>query len=290
MSQVLNQLVQLMSLEDIEAGIYRGASQDLGFGAVFGGQVLGQALSAAQKTIDPERQVHSLHAYFLRPGDVRQPIVYKVDVIRNGRSFSTRRVEAIQHGKAIFYLSASFQLPEEGFVHQQSMPDVTPPEALKSELELAREHADLIPLPIRDKFTCERPIESRPVEPFNPLKPAPAEASRHVWIRANGQLDAPHPVHQYLLAYASDFNFLPTALLPHARSFMDPGLQVASIDHSMWFHRPFDFSEWLLYQMDSPVTSGARGLVRGQIFNRAGDLVASTAQEGLLREKLKLNN
>lgn len=285
MSQVLQELVQLMSLETIEQGIYRGESQDLGFGAVFGGQVLGQALSAAQKTISEERHVHSLHSYFLRPGDVNQPIVYLVNSLRDGRGFSTRRVEAVQNGKAIFYMSASFQISESSFEHQQSMPKVAAPESLKSELELAREHADMLPPQVRDKFICERPIESRPVELFNPLKPSVAEGKRHSWLRANGALNAPLTVHQYLLAYASDFNFLPTALLPHGRSFMDPKLQIASIDHAMWFHRPFDFTDWILYQMDSPVSSGARGLVRGQFFNRAGEIVASTIQEGLLRER-----
>ncbi|MER2490896.1 acyl-CoA thioesterase II [Catenovulum sediminis] len=285
MTTVLQELVDLMALERIEQGIYRGQSQDLGFGAVFGGQVLGQALSATQQTVDNERYIHSFHSYFLRPGDVANPIIYKVDVIRDGRSFCTRRVEAIQHGKPIFYLTASFQKAETGFDHQTKMPNVKGPEGLASELEFARAYQDQIPISIREKFICDKPIEIRPVELLNPLKPEPAPPHRHIWLKANGSLPTQNVVHKYLLAYASDFNFLVTALQPHGRTFMDPGLQVATIDHSMWFHRPFNFDDWLLYQIDSPSASGARGLVRGQIFDRQGNLVASCAQEGVMRDK-----
>lgn len=285
MSAVLDELIGLMSLERIEQGIYRGQSQDLGFGAVFGGQVLGQALSAAQQTVQPERDVHSFHSYFLRPGDVKHPIIYKVDVIRDGKGFSTRRVEAIQHGKTIFYLTASFQIEEYGVDHQAQMPDVVGPEQLVSELEFARVNQHLIPATIRDKFTCDKPIEIRPVELINPLKPEILPPHRHIWLKANGSVPDNIATHKFLLAYASDFNFLTTALQPHGRSFMDPNMKVATIDHSIWFHRPFKFDDWLLYQIDSPSASGARGLVRGQLFNRAGQLVASCVQEGVLRFK-----
>ncbi|WP_111978621.1 acyl-CoA thioesterase II [Algibacillus agarilyticus] len=286
MSAVLDELISLVNLEKIEAGLFRGQSQDLGFGAVFGGQVLGQALSAAQQTIGNERAVHSFHSYFLRPGDVLHPIVYQVETIRDGKSFATRRVEAIQHGKTIFYLTASFQLPETSFDHQNKMPlDVPLPESLMSELDFIRANQDKIPTHLRDKFTGEKPIEVKPVEFVNPLEPRAMPAKRHIWFKANGGLSDCQHEHKYLLAYASDFNFLTTALQPHGRSIMDRGLQVATIDHSMWFHRPFRFDDWLLYVVESPSASGARGFVRGEIYNRQGELVASAAQEGVVRIK-----
>lgn len=285
MSQVLTELIELLQLEKIEQKLYRGQSQDLGFGAVFGGQVLGQSLAAAQYTVAPDRFVHSYHSYFLRPGDVTAPIVYDVELIRDGKSFSTRRVEAIQHGKPIFYLTASFQAPESGLDHQSDMPKVTAPEQLTSELEFARKYKAMIPLHIRDKFTSEKPIEIRPVEFINPLQPQVAPPTRHVWLKANGSLPKNSPqLSQFLLSYASDFNFLTTALLPHGRSFMEKQLKVATIDHSMWFHRPFTFDDWLLFSIHSPSASGARGFVRGEIFNRSGQLVASATQEGVIRE------
>ncbi len=285
MSVVLRELLDLLDLEKIEEGIFRGQSQDLGFGAVFGGQVMGQALSAAQQTVPPDRHAHSLHSYFLMPGDAKRPIVYEVDVMRDGRSFSARRVKAVQKGRPIFFMSASFQVEDEGFDHQSPMPMVPPPEGLASELELAQRIADKIPESKRATWLVERPIEVRPVRPLDPLHPAPAEPIRYVWFRANGRMPDDPGVHKYLLAYASDFNFLPTSLQPHGRSLFDPRLHVATIDHSMWFHRPFRFDDWLLYAIDSPSASGARGLVRGQIFSRDGRLVASAVQEGLLRER-----
>lgn len=285
MSKVLAELIDLLTLEKIEQGIYRGQSQDLGFGAVFGGQVLGQALSAAQQSVPSERNLHSFHSYFLRSGDVKHPIVYKVDVIRDGKSFCTRRVEAIQHGQTIFYLTASFQKTEPGFEHQASMPDVKGPDGLISELELARQYKDSIPAPIRDKFISDKPLEFRPVELINPLKPEKSEPYRHIWLKANGEVAAGSKAHQYLLAYASDFNFLVTSLQPHARSFIEPSMQVATLDHSMWFHREFNLNDWLLFVIDSPSASGARGFVRGQFFNQQGELVASCAQEGVIRDR-----
>lgn len=283
MSQVLQELLDVLKLEKIEEGLFRGQSQDLGFGAVFGGQVIGQALSAAQATVEEERTVHSFHCYFLRAGDVKRPIVYDVENIRDGRSFSTRRVQAIQHGKTVFYLTASFQLAEKGFEHQDTMPEVPGPEGLLSELDYARKYRTFLPEKIRDKFTADKPIEIRPVSLHNPMKPEVMEPTRHVWFRANGSLPDVTSVHKYMLAYASDFNFLPTSTQPHGVSYMTPGLKMATIDHAMWFHHDFRFDDWLLYSIDSPSASGARGLVRGQFFTREGKLVASTIQEGLIR-------
>ncbi len=285
MSKVLDDLLNLLTLETIEDGLYRGQSQDLGFGAVFGGQVIGQALSAAKETLPPERVSHSFHSYFLRPGDAKKPIVYDVENIRDGKSFSARRVQAIQYGKPIFYMTASFQQQEQGFEHQDVMPQVPGPEGLVSDLDIYREHEELIPAPLRNKFICEKPIEMRFVTPYNPFKPEKDEPKRYVWLKANGNMPADTRVHKYLLAYASDFNFLPTALQPHGVSFAQPNMQVATIDHAMWFHRDFRMDDWGLYAIDSPSASGQRGLVRGQIYTRDGVLVASTIQEGVMRDR-----
>lgn len=280
---VLEELLRLLELERIEENLFRGQSQDLGWGAIFGGQVVGQALSAAAQTVPQDRPVHSLHAYFLRRGDARLPVVYDVDRIRDGKSFTTRRVVAIQNGQPIFNFSASFQRVERGFEHQAPMPDARAPDGLLSEQDLARRLADRIPEPLRARATATTPIEIRPVAPVNPLEPDVREPARHVWYRARGQLPDVPAVHQYLLAYASDFHFLTTAMQPHGVSWLSPGMQVASLDHAMWFHRPFRLDEWLLYSVESPSASGNRGLARGQFFTQAGELVASTAQEGLMR-------
>lgn len=285
MQRLLSDLVDLLALERLDRDLFRGDSQDLGWGAIFGGQVLGQALSAAAQTAPTDRPVHSLHGYFIRAGDLRRPIVYSVDRLRDGRSFSTRRVDAVQEGEAIFSLEASFQVEEEGVEHQDLMPEVPPPEALRSERDLALPLADRLPAAFRAIATAERPIEIRPVEPRNPLAPTAAEPRRHLWVRAIDQLPDDPALHRYMLAYASDFSFLGTALDPHGVSWLTPGMQVASLDHAMWFHRPFRFDDWLLYAVDSPSASGSRGLVRGQFFDRAGRLVASCAQEGLIRRR-----
>lgn len=285
MSQVLQDLLNLLDLETIEEGLYRGQSQDLGFAALFGGQVMGQALCAAKKTLPEDRLAHSLHSYFLRPGDAHKPIVYDVESIRDGKSFSTRRIQAIQHGKPIFYMTASFQVAEDGIEHQAEMPDVPGPEGLVSDLDVHRKHADLIPAPLRSKFTSEKPILMRFVTDYNPFNPQQSEPKSYVWLKANGEMPDDLRVHKYLLAYASDFNFLPTALKPHGLSFASPNMQMATIDHAMWFHRDFRLDDWVLYAIDSPSASNARGLVRGQIFNRQGQLVASTIQEGLIRQR-----
>lgn len=285
MSTVLDDLVALLSLESIEENLYRGRSQDLGFPQLFGGHVLGQALSAASQTVDASRQVHSLHGYFLRPGDVTIPVVYEVDRVRDGGSFTTRRVTAIQKGKPIFFCSASFQGLEPGFEHQSEMPDVPDPDSLASELDYIQQFAQLIPEPTREKLLAPKPIEIRPVKVTHPFDPEPTAPSRHVWFRANGQLPDNPALHRYLLAYASDFNLLPTSLLPHGISYWNKEMQVASLDHAIWFHQPLRVDEWLLYSMDSPWAGGARGLCRGSIYNRAGQLVASVAQEGLIRKR-----
>lgn len=285
MRTVLQELTNLLALERLSDDTFRGQSQDLGWGTVFGGQVLGQALSAAQQTVPLDRAAHSLHGYFLRSGRVDAPIEYEVDRIRDGRSFTTRRVVARQGDRAIFNLAASFQIEEDGCSHQAAAPEVAGPEGLFSERELALRFVEAIPKRLRERATGERPIEIRPVRPVNPVKPDVREPVKHVWLRAIDSLGDDMALHRYLLAYASDFHFLTTALQPHGLSWMTRGLQLASLDHSMYFHRPFRFDEWLLYAIDSPSSSGSRGLVRGQLFNREGLLVASCVQEGLMRQR-----
>ncbi len=286
MRDVLGELLVLLRLERVGDRIFRGQSQDLGWGAVFGGQVLGQSLSAAAQTVPDKRHVHSMHAYFLRQGDARYPIVYEVDPIRDGTSFTTRRVVASQRDQAIFILSASFQGVEAGFDHAATMPAGVPgPDELESEQELARRVADKIPESFRAQALADRPIEIRAVQQWSLLTPKKLPPRRQLWYRANGRLPDDPAVHRYLLAYASDFNFLPTAMMPHGVSWLTPGMQVASLDHAMWFHRPFRFDEWLLYDVESPSASGARGLVLGRFYDRAGTLVASVAQEGLVRNR-----
>ncbi|MEZ9823271.1 acyl-CoA thioesterase II [Shewanella sp. 10N.286.45.A1] len=283
MSQVLDDLLALLSLEKIEEGLFRGQSQDLGFGHVFGGQVMGQALSAAKQTVSPDRKVHSLHSYFLRAGDEKLPIIYDVEIMRDGGSFSARRVKAIQKGRPIFYMTCSFQVFEEGYDHQAKMPEVEGPEGLLNQQELAMTLQDKVPAKMLEKFMADTPIEMRLVDPCNPMAPKVTEPVRHVWIRANGKVPENLCVHDYLLAYASDFNFLVTAAQPHGVSFLTPGMRMATIDHAMWFHRPFDLSQWLLYSIESPNASGGRGFVTGKFFNQQGQLVASATQEGLIR-------
>jgi acyl-CoA thioesterase II len=294
MSNVLTALIERLSLERIEENIFRGQSQDLGWGRVFGGQVLGQALSAAEQTVPSDRFTHSLHGYFLRPGDASKPIVFTVDPIRNGRSFTTRRVVAVQDGRAIFNLAASFQVQEGGFDHQTDvMPEVAGPEELASEQQLGQQYLarlpdavrNALPVAMREQLVAERPIEIRPVDPIDPLKPVPKDTRRRVWFRANGELPDQRSLHQYMLAYASDFHLLGSTLQPHGVSWFTPNLQVASLDHAMWFHRPFRFDDWLLYDIDSPSAQGGRGLARGRWFTRDGVLIASTMQEGLIRDR-----
>jgi len=286
MATALEALLQLLALERIEENIFRGPSQDLGWGTVFGGQVLGQALSAAAQTVPADRVVHSLHAYFLRPGAVTMPIVYDVDRIRDGTSFTTRRVVAIQAGRPIFNMSASFQIEERGFEHQDRMPEVPPPESVTPDHERFAAFVAQLPQGARERSWTQRPFEMRTIDPQDFLAPVPRRASRRVWMRAVAPLADSPAVHRCLLAYISDFSFVTTALEPHGVSWASSkGFQIASIDHVMWFHQPFRCDEWLLHAMESPAAHGARGLVRGQIFTQDGRLVASTAQEGLIRER-----
>ena len=280
---VLEELLLLLKLEKIEENIFRGNSQDLGFGNIFGGQVLGQALSAASQTVPTERSAHSLHAYFLRPGDPAKPIVYQVDCIRDGKSFTTRRVVAIQKGRAIFSMSASFQVDELGFEHQIEKPDVPGPEGILSEIEMAKRVEDKIPPSIRNQILCVKPIEIRPVNPVNPFAPKKMKPTRYVWFKAISKMPDDISVHKYMLAYASDFGLVSTSLYPHGHTFWDPDMQVASLDHAMWFHRDFRIDDWLLYVIESPSASKSRGLNHGHIFTRDGKLIASTSQEGLIR-------
>ncbi|BAP41768.1 acyl-CoA thioesterase II [Pseudomonas sp. 21LCFQ02] len=285
MSRVLEDLVDLLTLESIEENLFRGRSQDLGFRQLFGGQVLGQSLSAASQTVEDDRHVHSLHGYFLRPGDAQLPVVYHVDRVRDGGSFSTRRVTAIQKGKPIFTCSASFQYDEQGFEHQAAMPQIAGPENLPCELELLTRRAHLIPEAMREKFLCPKPIEFRPVTAEDPYDPKPGEPVKYIWFRADGTLKDVPALHKYLLAYASDFNLLTTSLLPHGKTVWQRDMQVASLDHSLWFHSDLRADDWLLYAMDSPWAGNSRGFSRGSVYNRAGQLVASVSQEGLIRHR-----
>jgi len=282
MHAVLADLIELLKLERIEDNIFRGASRDIGSPQVFGGQVLGQALSAAQHTV-AGRIPHSLHAYFLRRGDMNAPIIYEVDRARDGGSFSNRRVVAIQHGRPILNMAASFQVPEEGLEHQATMPDVPPPEGLKDLTHLAADVLDKIPVKLRRFMTDQRPFEFRPVEQLELDKPQKRPPLKQVWIRAVDALPDDRALHENLMAYVSDFELLATATLPHALPFARGNVVMASLDHALWFHREFRMDEWLLYSMESPNATGARGLARGQFYSADGRLVASTSQEGLMR-------
>lgn len=285
MTQTLDTLVQLLALEPVEENLFRGASHDLGFRQLFGGQVLGQSLSAAVQTVEPERQAHSLHGYFLRPGDARLPVVYQVERVRDGGSFSTRRVSAIQKGQIIFTAIASFQAEEPGFAHQVAMPQVPGPDGLRDHIELILNSSLAIPERVRERLQGRKALQMRPVGLQNPVDPRPQEPFQHLWVRSDGVLPDNPALHRYLLAYASDFFLIATALLPHAASLWAPDLQLASLDHAIWFHRPVQADQWLLYSLESPWTGGGRGLARGHFFNQAGELVATVAQEGLMRKR-----
>jgi len=280
---VVSALLELIGLERLEVNLFRGRSVATGQRSVFGGLVAGQALMAASYTVPEDRTVHSLHAYFLRPGDFNAPIIYDVDPIRDGRSFTTRRVNAIQHGRPILSLAASFQVDEPGVTHQAVMPEVPPPETVATDHAVREQFAAKIPEQFRKAFMQERPIELRPIKPENPFVAEPQSALRHAWFRIPGPLDADPAMHRALLTFCSDIGLLGTSMLPHGIHFFQPGVQSASIDHAMWFHREFRIDEWLLYTTDSPSASGARGMNRGSIFRQDGTLVASVAQEGLMR-------
>lgn len=282
MHPVLQDLIALLKLERIEENIFRGDSRDIGSPQVFGGQVVGQALSAAQHTVEG-RVAHSLHAYFLRRGDMNAPIIYDVDRARDGGSFSNRRVVAIQHGRPILNLAASFQQPEKGLEHQADMPDVPSPEGLKDLTEVAGDVLEKIPVKLRRFMTDKRPFELRPVNPVSFDARKKMSPRKHVWLRTVDRLPDDQTLHQNLLAYVSDFELLTTSTLPHGLSLNRSNLIMASLDHALWFHCKFRIDEWLLYSMDSPNASGARGFARGELFTRDGKLVASTSQEGLVR-------
>jgi acyl-CoA thioesterase-2 len=283
MDSRLADLQRQFELERLEVNLFRGQSRDTGSPQVFGGQVLGQALKAASATIDDGRLVHSLHAYFMRRGDFTKPIVYSVDRSRDGGSFSTRRVLAIQNGEQIFICSASFQTPEPGLEYQASMPRVPTPEELAPFAKPPAAELEKLPEKLRRWLEIERPFEFRPVQPYNPLAPVACEPVRQIWMRAVDRLPDDDALHRCLLAYISDYWLLDTTTMPHGSSFLRGNLIMASIDHAIWFHRPARVDEWLLYSLDSPSSSGGRGFARGSFYSRAGALVASTAQEGLIR-------
>ena len=282
-TETINELIHLLDLEEIEKNHYRATSPDEGWQRVYGGQVIGQALVAASRTVPEDRHAHSLHGYFLRAGDTSVPILYTVDRIRDGRSFTTRRVVAIQHGRAIFNMSISFQVLEPGFDHQLPMPEAPAPEDLTDERELRQEWLDTMPEEYANAFASTRPIELRPVDPMDIFHPEPRAPQQMCWMKARDPLPDDPRLHQCVLAYLSDWSLLDTATLPHAVSYTQTNMQMASLDHAMWFHRPFRADEWLLYVQDSPSASGARGLNRGLIYSQQGVLVASAAQEGLIR-------
>jgi len=283
----IQQLIALLNLEPIEENIFRGTSPQDRSQRVFGGQVLGQALVAATRTVEA-RLCHSLHAYFLLPGDPKVPILYEVDRSRDGKSFSSRRVVAIQHGRQIFHMSVSFQVEEPGLEHQIDAPAVPSPEDLPSEDDFRRKMADKIPADYREHFLRQRPIELRPVDRADIFRPEKRPPRQAVWVRATGQLPDNLALHQCVLAYASDMTLLDTALMPHGIGWFSDEIQMASLDHAMWFHRRFRADDWLLYVQDSPSASGARGFNRGLIYTRGGTLVASVAQEGLMRRRSAL--
>ncbi len=281
----VDDLLAILDLEQLEVNLFRGRSPQSRWQRVFGGQVIGQALVAASRTVEAARPPHSLHAYFLLGGDPKVPIIYEVDRIRDGKSFTTRRVVAIQRGQAIFSMSASFHTEEAGFAHQAKMPDVPLPEKLPGGPELPPAALAAMPEVIRRFFEQERPVELRPVE-FERYFGKPSEDPRfHIWIRTTGPLPDDLAIHQCVLAYASDMMLLDTSLIPHGRTVFDGRIMAASLDHALWFHRPFRADEWLLYAQDTPSASGARGFSRGLIFKRDGTLIASVAQEGLIRER-----
>ena len=281
----MEQLIATLDLEKLEENIYRGTSPDVGWQRVFGGQVIAQALMAAQRTVEVDRFVHSLHAYFMRPGDPSVPILYQVERIRDGSSFTTRRAVAVQHGKAIFAMSASFQVEEGGYEHQIDMPSVTQPEDLMGEKEFKELFLKKAPENVRRYWSRERPIEVRPTSLVHYLTRDKLEPRQDIWVRTVGKVPSDRHYQAAVLAYLSDMTLLDASLYPHGTSIFDPTLQAASLDHAMWFHRPTTFDDWLLYTQDSPSASGARGMTRGSIYTRSGTLIASVAQEGLIRKK-----
>jgi acyl-CoA thioesterase-2 len=283
MSSAVQDLLDILDLEPLEVNLFRGRSPQVGWQRVFGGQVIGQALVAAVRTVDASRPPHSMHAYFLLPGDPKVPIIYDVDRMRDGKSFTTRRVTARQHGHPIFSMLVSFHTVEEGLTHQTQMPDVPPPEQLPSEYEVREKILPTMPDPVRRYYERERPIELRPVEYDRYSGKKYPDGRFHVWIRTTARLPDDPALHQCILAYASDMMLLDASLTPHGRTLFEKDFMAASLDHALWLHRPFRADDWLLYAQDTPSLQGSRGFARGLIFTRDGTLVASVAQEGLVR-------
>jgi acyl-CoA thioesterase-2 len=286
MSSAVQTMLDVLNLEQLEVNLFRGRSPQDRWQRVFGGQVIGQALVAAARTVE-DRPPHSMHAYFLVGGDPKVPIIYEVDRIRDGKSFTTRRVVAIQHGQAIFTLMVSFHNDEQGLTHQAPMPQVPPPEDLPSEAHIKATILPTMPEAVRRYYESERPIELRPVEYGRYLGQKAEGGKFNVWIRATGKLPDDPAIHQCVLAYASDMSLLDTALAPHGRSLFEKEFMGASLDHALWLHRPFRADDWLLYAQETPTMTGARGFARGLIYTRDGTLVASVAQEGLVRIRRK---
>jgi acyl-CoA thioesterase-2 len=279
-------LLALLDVERLEDDLFRGQSTNAGWMRVYGGQVVAQALMAASRTVDPSRLCHSLHSYFLRPGDPAHPIVYRVERDRDGQSFTTRRVVAIQHGRPIFNMAASFQIQEDGLSHSFPMPSAPPPEDLMNEADWAAIHAENAPEPHRTLMkTRDRPIDFRPVDKDDPFHPVAHPPRAQHWARAAAPVDIQPPVARALFAYASDMTMLDTALLPHAIAWSSPDLQVASLDHAIWFNATPDMNDWLLFDQDAPVAGGGRGLNRALVYSRKGEQVASVMQEGLMRHR-----
>ena len=280
---VMRAFVDVLTVERIEDDFYRGIATPQGRGRSFGGQVVAQALSAATMTVPGDRPAHSLHAYFMRPGDATRPVLYRVERDRDGGSFTTRRVVAIQHGQPILNLAASFQGVEPGLEHADTMPDVAPPESLLTEEEMADTRPDLPPMFLRWLRT-PRPVEMRAELPRPPFDRTPRAPVQNMWFRTRGPIGDEPALHRAALAFISDFGLLGTSMMPHGKAFADPDMQFASLDHALWLHSDFRVDDWLLYAMDSPWAGGARGFNRGRIFTRDGRLVANVAQEGLVRQ------
>ncbi|MEO7386948.1 MAG: acyl-CoA thioesterase II [Gammaproteobacteria bacterium] len=286
MTSRLSDLIALLDLESIETNIFRGQSHDIGTPQVFGGQVLGQALAAASRTVEG-RLVHSMHAYFLKRGDVQSPIIYEVDRARDGGTFSNRRVVAIQHGEQIFNMTASFQAPESGLEHQVAMPQVPPPDTLQDLETVAHGFQGELPARVQRFLKWERPVHVRPVDPMPYFISGRRAPTKQVWMKTRDPLPGEPILHQALLAYFSDYELIGTVTLPHGLHASREGLQMASLDHAMWFHRPVRLDEWLLFALDSPAAAGGRGLARGYVFTEDGKLVATLAQEGLFRVRTR---
>ncbi len=283
--QPIDSLLHILDLEQLEQDLFRGVSPDIGWQRVYGGQVLGQALVAAARTVKGDRQPHSLHAYFLIGGDPSHPIIYDVERTRDGGSFTNRRVKALQHGRTIFSMSVSFHGQEDSYDHQSEMPDVPAPEDLPSVADMMTKLMDRLPENMQRYWKKKHPVDMRPVEFTRYLNREPHEPVQNIWMRTNGTLPDNPELHKCVLAYASDFTLLDTALIAHGKLLFDSDIQLASLDHALWFHRPFRVDEWLLYSQDSPSAFGSRGFCRGSVFNRQGQLVASVTQEGLMRRK-----